>query len=130
MTKSFFPVRCADGTRGILYFYGEKVLSNNINFSNYDKDDNLVTDSSHHKHLLSIVKVLPTDYNPWGNVVRWKDDQLAYPDCCSCRYYAALDGRLGMDWGVCTNPESPRSGLLTFEHQAGFGCHEDDDEDE
>lgn len=101
-----------------------------INFCNYDKDGNLVTDSSHHKHLLSIMKVLPTDYDPWGNVVRWENENLAYPDCSSCRFYAALEGSLGMDWGVCTRPESPRTGLLTFEHQAGFGCHQDYDEDE
>jgi len=25
------------------------------------------------------------------------------------------------DWGVCSNPRSPRCGLLTFEHQ---GCWE------
>ncbi len=30
-----------------------------------------------------------------------------------------LAGDLGMDWGVCANPRSPRAGLLTFEHQ---GC--------
>lgn len=99
-----------------------------INFCNYDKDGNLIADSSHHKHLLSIMKVLPTDYDPWGNVVRWENENLAYPDCSSCRFYAALEGGLGMDWGVCTRTESPRTGLLTFEHQAGFGCHEDYDE--
>jgi hypothetical protein len=30
-----------------------------------------------------------------------------------------LDGTHGMDWGVCTEPQSPRAGLLTFEH---MGC--------
>ncbi|MBO0862271.1 MAG: DUF3027 domain-containing protein [Chloracidobacterium sp.] len=41
-------------------------------------------------------------------------------DCsCGCRHYAPLEGKEGADWGVCTNPRSPRAGLLTFEHQ---GC--------
>jgi hypothetical protein len=30
-----------------------------------------------------------------------------------------LLGDLQTDWGVCTNPKSPRAGLLTFEH---MGC--------
>jgi hypothetical protein len=30
-----------------------------------------------------------------------------------------------MDWGVCTNPRGPRKGLLTWEHQAGYGCFEE-----
>jgi hypothetical protein len=30
-----------------------------------------------------------------------------------------LANEIGNDWGVCSNPESPRAGLLTFEHQ---GC--------
>jgi hypothetical protein len=30
-----------------------------------------------------------------------------------------LLGDLHKDWGVCTNPQSPRAGLLTFEH---MGC--------
>lgn len=35
------------------------------------------------------------------------------------RWYYILGGQLGQDWGICANPESPRAGLLTFEHQ---GC--------
>ena len=31
-----------------------------------------------------------------------------------------LKGSLGYDWGVCANPKSPRTGLLTFEQ----GCKE------
>lgn len=42
------------------------------------------------------------------------------PDCSAgCRYFIALEGEHGMDWGVCSEPRSPRSGLLTFEH---MGC--------
>ena len=43
-----------------------------------------------------------------------------YPDCsCGCRWFHSLEGLNGMDWGVCCNKESPRAGLLTFEH---MGC--------
>lgn len=76
--------------------------------------------------LFRCLKVLPTDYEEYGGEVkRWKDPKLPYPDCSSgCRHFFSLDGDLGMDWGVCGNPQAPRSGLLTWEHQAGFGCFE------
>lgn len=84
-----------------------------------------------HKDLLKVMKVLPTDYSPWGTVERWQDDNKAYPDCsCGCKYFVPLENNLGMDWGVCSKPDSPRSGLLTFEHQTGFECYEEDEEDE
>ena len=39
-------------------------------------------------------------------------------DCsCGCYYFIEIAGQ--GDWGVCCNPESPRAGLLTWEHQ---GC--------
>lgn len=38
---------------------------------------------------------------------------------CGCKYFLPLEGSLRFDWGVCMNPNSPRVGLLTFEHQ---GC--------
>jgi hypothetical protein len=42
------------------------------------------------------------------------------PDCsCGCLHLRSLEDH--SDWGVCSNPRSPRAGLLTFEHQ---GCHE------
>lgn len=41
-------------------------------------------------------------------------------DCsCGCYFFHPLLGDLHRDWGVCTNPQSPRAGLLTFEH---IGC--------
>jgi hypothetical protein len=41
-------------------------------------------------------------------------------DCSfGCGYFIPLRGSLGMNWGVCSNPESHRNGLLTNEHQ---GC--------
>jgi hypothetical protein len=73
-----------------------------------------------HAHLLQIVTKLPTDFEPYGQVKR------ASPDCSSgCRWYHVLAGRLGQDWGVCANPRSPRSGLLTFEHQGCLEFEED-----
>jgi hypothetical protein len=70
-----------------------------------------------------VVRILPTDYTDYGGeVMRWQDPNLDYPDCSSgCEHWWPLDG----DWGVCRNPASPRAGLLTFEHQAGEGCWEE-----
>jgi Protein of unknown function (DUF3027) len=78
-----------------------------------------------HNQLLTIVKRLPSDFEPYGN--RSRDEDWG-PDCsCGCKYFIPLEGTLGMDWGVCANPASPRVGLLTFEHQ---GCKAfEDDED-
>jgi hypothetical protein len=65
--------------------------------------------------LLSLVCIHRlTDFSPYG--IRHRDSA----DCsCGCRHYVLLEGKEGADWGVCTNPRSPRAGLLTFEHQ---GC--------
>lgn len=70
-----------------------------------------------HRSLLSIVKRLPTDFEPYGE--RSRDSDWG-PDCsCGCRHFLPLEGALSTDWGACANPGSPRCGLLTFEHQ---GC--------
>lgn len=76
--------------------------------------------------LAECLKVLPTDYSDYGGEVkRWADNSLNYPDCSSgCRFFVQLEGRLGSDWGVCAKAGAPRAGLLTWEHQAGFGCFE------
>jgi hypothetical protein len=67
-----------------------------------------------HWHLHAVCRTLPTDFEPYGFRVR------DAPDCsCGCRWWVPLAGKLAYDWGVCTNPVSPRVGLLTFEHQ---GC--------
>lgn len=86
---------------------------------------------SNHEVLLSITKRLATDYTDYGGQVeRWQHPEDFYPDCSSgCRYYRRLvdtssSFKEDSDWGVCTNPRSPRAGLLTFEHQAGHGCYE------
>lgn len=74
--------------------------------------------SAEHKRLLTLVKRLPEDYTPFGKTDPDALDQ--YVDCsCGCKYALLLEGELGADWCVCTNPESHRCGLLTFEHQ---GC--------
>jgi hypothetical protein len=62
-----------------------------------------------------VLKKLPSDYEPYGDT-----DRQNSGDCsCGCRWYHLLAGKRGEDWGVCANQASPRSGLLTFEHQ---GC--------
>jgi hypothetical protein len=65
-----------------------------------------------HWHLHAVCRTLPTDVAPYGFRVRV--DAADRP--CGCRWFVHLAGRLGSDWGVCTNPVSPRVGLLTFEH--------------
>lgn len=68
-----------------------------------------------HDHLLAILPTRPTDFEPYGYRVR------ETADCsCGCRWFLPLQC-LPADWGVCSNPHSPRCGLLTFEH---MGCPE------
>jgi hypothetical protein len=67
-----------------------------------------------HEQLWQISVRLPTDFEPYG---QRKRDGVC--DCsCSCRWFLPLVA-FPLDWGVCTNPASPRVALLTFEHQ---GC--------
>ena len=69
-----------------------------------------------HEQLWKLAHSLPTDFEPYGK--RSRDDGGA--DCsCGCQYFHPLEGARGADWGICTNPKSPRAGLLTFEH---MGC--------
>jgi hypothetical protein len=75
--------------------------------------------------LRSILKSLPSDFEPWGARSREND---CGPDCsCGRRWFVPLEGMLRYDWGVCYNPASPRAGLLTFERQ---GCREFEESDE
>ena len=76
--------------------------------------------------LFAILKALPTDYEEYGGQIkRWEDNEKDYPDCSrGCKHFLKLDGSLGNDWGVCANPNGPRKGLLTWEHQCGIGCFE------
>jgi hypothetical protein len=73
-----------------------------------------------HTHLLTIVKRLNDDWEGYGTMPRSRPDGSWGADCSmGCRWFIELKGKLGVDWGVCTNPASHRCGLLTFEHQ---GC--------
>jgi len=73
--------------------------------------------SGAHARLLELAVEMESDFEPYGKRSREGDDCA---DCsCGCRHFAVLDGPLGADWGVCINKNSPRAGLLTFEHQ---GC--------
>lgn len=74
-----------------------------------------------HDGCLAVLIALTTDYKPWGTT----EEGDPYLDCSmGCKHAAWLQGALGMDWCVCTRPDGPRKGLLTFEHQAGRGCFE------
>jgi hypothetical protein len=67
-----------------------------------------------------VCQKLPSDFKPYGKRDRARTEPCA--DCsCGCVHFLPLNGEVGMDWGVCANPKSPRAGLLTFEHQ---GCPE------
>lgn len=79
---------------------------------------------SQNKRFLNVVKNLPEDFAPYGNVERVEGD------CSSgCKHFNPIhDDEIGgadMDWGVCTNEASHRKGMLTFEHQ-GCGKFEKD----
>ena len=92
--------------------------------------------------LWKICKKLPTDFKPWGKRDRDPPGQSVKDCSCGCKFFARLawrgtapdsgwpcGGRGGgrsrwetypdLYWGVCTNPKSPRAGLLTHEAQ---GC--------
>ncbi len=75
-----------------------------------------------HERLLSIMRRLPSDFEPYGE--RNRDEGC---DCsCGCKHFEPLQVT-PFDWGVCTNPKSPRCSLLTFEHQ---GCEQFEYEEE
>ncbi|MGC9669595.1 DUF3027 domain-containing protein [Planosporangium sp. 12N6] len=40
-------------------------------------------------------------------------------ECGGCRFWVALHGHLGRDYGACTNADSPFDGQVRFEHD---GC--------
>ncbi|CAL9485593.1 MULTISPECIES: DUF3027 domain-containing protein [unclassified Streptomyces] len=49
-------------------------------------------------------------------------DDWYYEQCGGCRFWVALSGRLGQDWGACTHAGSDFDGRVRFEHDgcAGF----------
>jgi len=101
-----------------------------------DKTDKL------HELFWSIVTKLPSDFEPYGQRSRTKPSERS-SDCVSdcsgdCKHFQVLQA-MPYDWGVCTNPKSPRCGLLTFEHQGCYeyeqdatteeeGCYEDEED--
>lgn len=61
-----------------------------------------------HELLHTLCVNLPTDFEPYGRRSRETDWG---PDCsCSCLHFRKLEEPLGTDWGVCSNPKSPRAG--------------------
>jgi hypothetical protein len=73
-----------------------------------------------HEELWRACHVHGLSYETWT-----ADDLGALPQCYSCRWYHELAGVRALDWGVCFNPDSPRAGLLCFEH---MGCHQHEPE--
>ena len=67
-----------------------------------------------HKQLIKVLK--PDEVYSLGKNAT---DTFGSDCSCGCKYFHALEGKEGADWGVCTQPRSPRAGLLTFEH---MGC--------
>lgn len=45
-------------------------------------------------------------------------DKFGHDCSCGCKFFYELQD--SGDWGVCFNPESPRKGLLTWEHMGCF----------
>jgi len=84
------------------------------------------------KDLFKILITKPSDYTSYGGEIkRWEDENQNYPDCsCGCKHFIPLEGSLGMDWGVCSNKNSERNGLLTWEHQNGYKCFEEEIEED
>ncbi|MFI9001089.1 DUF3027 domain-containing protein [Streptomyces sp. NPDC053541] len=52
----------------------------------------------------------------------WYDEQ-----CGGCRFWLALSGEPGLDWGACTHARSPFDGRVRFEHDGcdAFAVRED-----
>lgn len=70
-----------------------------------------------HEQLLKVVKPCK-EYDAYAKGGSSVVDMFG-GDCCNCPAFHPLKGDVGMDWGVCFNPKSPRAGLLNFEH---YGC--------
>ncbi len=71
-----------------------------------------------HDLFFGVVITKPTDFEPSG--FRSREEEDAWDCSTGCKWFYQLQGKVGLDWGVCANPLSPRSGLLTFEHQGCF----------
>ena len=47
------------------------------------------------------------------------NEAWVWEQCGACRFWLPLAGRLGADWGVCSNQRSPFDRRAMFEHD---GC--------
>jgi DUF3027 family protein len=52
------------------------------------------------------------------------DESWWAEQCGACRFWLAVSGALGHDYGVCTNPAAPFDGKVRFEHD---GCEQFDE---
>ena len=79
-------------------------------------------EAEHWRLMAHILELDPRDWDGYGLLDRWEGEYKDEAGDCSsgCVYYRPLHGRLGADWGVCTNPASHRKGKLTYEHQGCF----------
>lgn len=72
------------------------------------------------KYFWNVVRVLPTDYHDFGGrIERFAHPEEFYPECKNCRFFKKINEE---GWGICISVDAPRSGLLTYESQAGFDC--------
>ena len=69
------------------------------------------------EQLWEVCRKLQSDWEPHGQR-KWHGKREARPDCDTCRWFAELF-HSSPDWGTCSNPDSERSGLLTYREQ---GC--------
>lgn len=73
--------------------------------------------------LSSLCETLPTDYEFYGGeIVKFKYPSFDYNDCKTCKNFLKLSNN--EEFGVCSNKKSARAGKLTYQHQAGFYCHD------
>ena len=65
-------------------------------------------------------KIFNSICRDWDEYMAGKMGVDAYgSDCsCGCKFFWDNVG-VSADWGLCLNPQSPRAGWLTWEHQ---GC--------
>jgi hypothetical protein len=77
------------------------------------------------EELWEACRKLPADWEPHG-LRRWHGKREERPDCDTCRWFAELL-HSSPDWGTCANPESERTGLLTYRTQSCWN-HEPENE--
>ncbi|HEY3323497.1 MAG TPA: DUF3027 domain-containing protein [Planctomycetota bacterium] len=73
-------------------------------------EDDTHTDRCHERWI----KRLNRDMHSPDYKEEWSAQQ-----CCKCRFYLRLAGKLSPDWGVCSNPDSACDRTVMFEHD---GC--------